>query len=107
PVGLVRNVPLSLRPLRRSWIGTDSDEYPRIAPRGGVGAGGRGDIDAARGGHRDGGELPAGEAAAGVLSQERQCGAAPWERGSAVESRGGSGSAAAGARADSTEVWRG
>lgn len=27
PRGLVRNVPLSLRPLGRSWIGTDSDEY--------------------------------------------------------------------------------
>src|ERR1700693_4685873 len=26
PIQLVRNVPLSLRPLRRSWIGTDSDE---------------------------------------------------------------------------------
>src|SRR5687767_7685773 len=62
PRGLVRNVPLSLRPLRRSWSGADGDEYDRVAARRRVGAGRGGDVEVGLGGGIDGSELSPGEA---------------------------------------------
>jgi hypothetical protein len=44
PFRLVRNAPLSLRPQRRSGIGTDRDEHERVEARGHIGARGAGTL---------------------------------------------------------------
>src|SRR2546422_6127599 len=62
PWRLGRNVPLSLRPPRRSWIGTDIDEYERAEARGRIGARCGRDVALGVGGGVDGGELSPSEA---------------------------------------------
>src|SRR6266540_3947540 len=86
PRGLVRNVPLSLRPLRRSWIGADSDEHERVEAGGGVGAGGGGDVDVEVSRGANGSELPPGEAAVYTISGGRDERAETSKRGSRLES---------------------
>src|SRR2546422_9253125 len=62
PRRLSRNVPLSLRPLRRSWIGTDIDEYERAEAWRRVGPRGGRDVGLGFGGGVDGRQLSPGEA---------------------------------------------
>src|SRR5688572_10018158 len=106
PVRLVRNVPLSLRPLRRSWIGTDSDEHERVEARGGIGACRGRDVDLGGGGGVDGRELPPGQAIGSPLSSKRRSGIAAWQRRAGVESGDGGSDAEARVRAGSGEVQR-
>src|SRR5215212_9128379 len=101
PRGLVRNVPLSLRPPRRSWIGTDSDEYEGADARGRAGPGEGGDVDVAGCRDVDGRELPPGEAAGGPVSGEGREWFAAWECWSGLEPRDERAHADAGAPADS------
>src|SRR5438128_2016402 len=107
PRGLVRNVPLSLRPPRRSWIGTDSDEYEGTDGRGRTGTGKGGDVDVAGSRDVDGRELSPGEAAGGPVSGEGRERFAAWECWSDFESGDERPHADAGAPADSGEIRRG
>src|ERR1700680_1000355 len=106
PLGLVRNVPLSLRPLRRSWIGTDSDEYEGAEARGGVGACRGEGLGLAARGDVAGGELPSGETLVSPVSKERRSGTASWQRRASVESGDGGAGPEAGAGTGPEEVRR-
>src|SRR5438876_12267295 len=107
PIRLVRNVPLSLRPLRRSWRGTDSDEYAGIETRGRVGACGGADVVAAIGGGADGGELPPGEAVVSSVPPGRPRESDASKCGTAVESCDLGADPHACVGADSDEIRRG
>src|SRR5438067_723007 len=87
PRRLDRNVPLSLRPLRRSWIGTDSDEHERAEARRGVGPSGGRDVAFGVGGHVDGGELSPSEAVVSTIPPGRRRRLETSERWAGVEAR--------------------
>src|SRR5215216_6302115 len=106
PCGLVRNVPLSLRPPRRSWIGTDSNEYEGADARRRTGTGEGCDVDVAGRSDADGRELPPGEAAGGPVSGEGRERIAAWQCRSDLESGDQRADADASAPADSGEIRR-
>ena len=82
PFRLVRNVPLTLRPPRRSWIGKDSNEREGIEAGGGDGAGGEGDLTPAGCGDHAGRELSPNEARVGSVSPRKGAQGLPaWEPG--------------------------
>src|SRR6267143_204638 len=86
PRRLSRNVPLSLRPLRRSWIGTDIEEYERAEAWRRVGPRGGRDVGLGFGGGVDGRQLSPGEAVVSAVPARRGCGLETSERWPRVES---------------------
>src|SRR5712692_6081639 len=106
PCRLRRNVPLNLRPPRRSWIGTDIDEYERVEARGRVGACGGRDVGLGFGGGGDGRELSPGEAVVSAVPAGRGRGLDASERRPRVESGDGGEDPRAGARARPQKIQR-
>src|SRR5438067_1476629 len=108
PRRLDRNVPLSLRPLRRSWIGTDIDEYEGAEARGRVGPCGGRDVGLGFGGDGDGRQLSPGEAVVSAVPAGRGRGPETSERGARVDARDLQEDSGARARARAGEIrWRG
>src|SRR4051812_33375431 len=98
-----------MSPKLRPWgsrIETDSDERAGIEAGRGIGTGGGGDADVARGGGPDGRQLSAGEATGGAVSGARRRRPAAWERGAGVESGDPGTRADAGAGVGAAEVQR-
>src|SRR5713226_8043111 len=106
PRRLIRNVPLSLRPPRRSWIGTDSDEHEGAEARGRVGTCGRRDVALGFGGGVDGRELSPSEAVVSAVPAGRGRGPETSERWARVESGDRGNDSGAGARARPGEIRR-